>query len=64
MSRNVVGTKPHSSADAASKISSSGGTIVLNALATACAARELARLHRRVVRDAVIGVERIDRSGA
>ena len=34
MSRNVVGTKPQSSGWCGSKISSSGGAIVLNALAT------------------------------
>ena len=34
MSRNVVGTKPHSSGWCGSKSSSSGGAIVVKALAT------------------------------
>ena len=59
MSRNVVGTKPQSSGWWGSKSSSSGGAIVLNALATPAPLASCARLHRRLVGDRVIGVEGI-----
>ena len=61
MSRNVVGTKPQSSGWCGSKSSSSGGAIVLNALATPAPLASCRACTVASCATAVVGVERVAR---